>query len=381
MPSANTASDFASHLSARQEGETYAETVRFNNNDFQITMEDPELCILTDTLLESLSMYVMRLNEAVAYEFTAFTGLKADSTLVDITALRLDDPKEYLQSYQSAVRLSPADGVVCLCVPYPLQLALMRKFAGVKAPFYERTIESEGIIPGFDYPSAPTSFLDNALLTPYYAAMLQMAALAVDDALPNGPVSLSLAQASKHLESAREDVHYKIRYSLMFDEAYRFKDGREIISRGAYIEFFFDGRLIEQMLQAKVDNRELETANKGIDIQKMVRSYPKKTLRQEVEQSCAYTLLLLFLLFDDETTTAIASRLLLDKQLKFVLRLLSKNCDDETFVTLEPSWFNLDAAGMLEEAIRCFGIEPKRREVIPYDQSVRVANIALKIQQ
>ncbi len=379
MQSKNRVSDYASHISAVQGGEAYSETVRFNNNDFIVTMEDPKLKVLTDDLLEVLSIHVMRLSEALAFEFTQFTGLSAHSTLLDITALKMNDMDDSFHSYQCASQLAPHNGVVLLSTPSPLRLTMIRKLAGIKAPFFEGTLERKGTIPGFDYPDTPATFLDNAMLTPYYATILQMVSLAFDDILPNTPYPISLLQAKEYLKLQPENHHIKIRFSLMCDEDYRFKDGKEIISHGANIELFIDGSIIQRLMGATQHKEMLETENKGINIHRMLTLYPLTPLQKTVKDTSPYTLLLMLMLFDDETTTRLLSKITFDHVLEYVLKLLSKNNDEHGFVLLDEQSFNRHALEMLRGAMARYGLDPKHLETIPYDQSVRVANIALHI--
>ncbi len=373
-------SDYASHWSAYNDGEAYSETVRFDNNDYTITMEDPNIRFLSDEMLEALSGHVMNLNKFVAYQFTQHSGLNANATLVDITAVKIKDADEYFKAYQCAAILNPHEGIVAVSVPNVLRLALTRKIGGFNEPYYERTLEWEGEIPGWDDPDPDATFFDNALLTPYYASLLQVASLAFDEVLPSTPLPLSIAQIKRHINNSQAPFHLNIRFSVMFDEDYCFKDGRKITSRGGYVNVFVDGMIIEKLVRSGERKLPDEMVEKGIELQRMIALYPRRPIQQEMAMSSPYVVLLLMMLFDDDTTTRMVSRLTLNKRLKFALKLLSMNDDEDAFVIFdEERAFDTNIVVVLKEALRLYGLKPELQEAIRYEQVVRVANIALKI--
>lgn len=373
--------DMASHMSASQDGERYSETVRYNNNEGDVTAVSENRKIFTDKLVDRLISPVMYLNELVEWVYTQESTLHCKSTLVDISAVYLDNAQEYLKDYQSALILSPHNSVVALNVPSTLRRPLLRKTCGANAPYYERTIEDKNAFPvGWKSFDDGASFFDLTFLYSFYAGLCQVVTAAFDEVLPSRAEPISIQRAKKIFQSRKSTAHFKLRFDLMYDEKYTFRNGKEFTSFGAYVEVLVDGGFIQKIMQTSGPQKAIKRPDEGIDVLGLLGSFEHGTLQEEIAKTSPYVLMMLFMLFDDKTTTELVSQLSLTKNIKQALKILSLNLDEAKFVTFDPKVL-VKNKYYLNKALEVYGISAQREDSLRYEQMVRVTNILLHIKK
>ncbi len=376
-------SDWASFVSAGQDGEAYHETIAFNNNDCEVQIKSENCRYLDYDMLDFFCPPVMYWQQLFEFAYSDETGLPAKATLQDISAVVIKDVDTYLEDYQTTLMVKPTNSIIAFNIPPILRYPALRKKCAITHPYYERTIEEDNEHFGsWEFTDRAPSYFEMAALATLYASFGIVFCHGIKDYMACSPEFLPPEQAKKILRKRSAGaVHYKIRFSLMYDEQYTFDNGFIGKSFGAPIELFIEGTLIDKLRQITPKDTPIQQGSIGVVLSDLLQCYTPGPLQHEIDRTSPYVLMLLFLLFDDETTTALVSRLTLNNPIKSALKIFALNNNEDRFITFDKEKIPEPNRHALDDALKTFDINPKFSEAIRYDQTVRLSNILLKIKK